>query len=294
MSSRDDKEFWGKHVPIPRTLEIIVQVMKKYDADLWAERIFPTLCFSLPPNGQECAEILKSLPSSSTVWEKLEKGLANNSLPLEVFAALCQQRPSVLEKELFHIFSMYGKTHCFDKEYDIKVFTVARFKKRGVPFSKLITKKISADCHLDQVENLWLKSKIPDAAAYSKAMFDSCIKIFLRLGLDSQFSFSFVHGTSDFFSCLFYKLSVDLFKYFPSHVQHIVYLLTMPLSLPIDDFQANENAHEVELVEETLLKLLGDFNIHYAESLLCFFTFWLPVLSERRFLQNYLNFQIFL
>lgn len=307
MASTPEDALWLNYIPIPRMLELAVQELGK-EKDLpfdSLERILPVVCFSLPPNSSACTKLLLSLPPSSSVWDRLEEGLLSSHkyLPPEILVTLYQQRPSVLESRIFQVFIQYTQSTSACEEYsthegyNLSNYTVEHFKSRrysppGASDKKFESRGVESKETLSKIKltcNLWHKSGVVDVAVLSESVFTLCLKIFFKLAVDSQFSSTYILGVSDFFSILFHELDRDLFKVFPSSMQHIAYLLTLPLNIPVELNPLEDSVH-IQCVQDALLELLRDDGVVMVRSLLCFFPYWLVILSRNQFLEKYLKF----
>ena len=232
------------------------------------------------------------------MWDRLQEGLSDGRyIPVEVMAILYEKRIAFLEREIFQIVMSYSEsaaTAC--RRYDMSEFTVEQFKDVGRFPSKILGRKFSyLKCKSSEngsatsTCNFWKMSCVVDAAAHSEFVFTACLKLFFKIAVDTQFSVLFIQIVHDFFSLLSSRLNRDIFKVFPTHLQHIVFLLTLPLYTSPDD-KIFENELQVQVTQEALLQVANHEGVLVAQSLLCFFPFWFSVLSQNKFLDGYLNF----
>ncbi|XP_064089621.1 uncharacterized protein LOC135203668 isoform X1 [Macrobrachium nipponense] len=294
----EGNDLWLTRIPIPKMLELAVhQLTNKNLPTHFIEDVLPSLCFSLPPNSGACCRILQSLPESSPVWGSLQEGVATGKyLPPGMMAALYRSRPSFLEGNIFSVLRCYVQSTAACERYEISNFTIKHFKDSSRSSCSLFDRKIDVMNSEDSqnlpevqiVPNFWRKSFIVDAAVCSEEVFIMCLRIFFKVAVDVQFSLTYMLSVHDFFAVLFCRLDKELFKVFPSNLQHVVYLLTLPLY--ISDGATLENTEQVPVIQDSLLRLVQDEGISVVRTLLCFFPYWLPALSCSQFLDNYLKF----
>ncbi|KAK4291582.1 hypothetical protein Pmani_035593 [Petrolisthes manimaculis] len=140
---------------------------------------------------------------------------------------------------------------------------------------------------LDNRINHWAESPVIEASVHSSTVFSMCLSLLFKI-LKDKHSISAVFASSDYFSRAFRIAKYNLFTLFPPHLQHLVYVLTLPLVSGLGDeyFQSDVR---VSVVQEALREALRAENgMVMVKAVLCFFPFWLPVLQQRKFLDKYL------
>lgn len=274
------QDLWMQYIPLPRILDLIIQVLSKNGEGKSVpidtlEALLPHLCFALPPVGHNCTQLLKTLPQSSSVWKKLEEGLKDGKhLPVEVVAFLYESHPSTLEREMFRILGQYAeKAHHVDQleESLHALFELSPGTGRRSNEYSYVEKH-------DIAGNLWSESAVIPAAAFSSSVFNICFRILCRICVDTKFSINLTVASRDFFTHLNkHNLKGELYELFPSSIQHIVFLLTMPTAV----YRTSEH---VKAIEDSLQGMLEEGRTHsLVHCLLCFFPQWLSLLAKREF-----------
>ncbi|KAG7173106.1 uncharacterized protein LOC121861001 [Homarus americanus] len=292
-------DIWIQHVPLPRVLDVTVQLLETCDKaskqDL-LEDVLPSLCFALPHNAKGCSQILHSLPRNSSVWHKLEEGLSNKKyLPVEVTATLYEQHVSALENEMIRVLSQYANVVYKDDWRNKKEISIAHFKAHGEPVNsdqstgiKRKRDESPTESELECIKsNLWAHSPLVLAAVYSRSVFSLCVQFLIKVVVQSNFSISCILGSRDYFAQIFSEVDRELYELFPTHMQHLVYLLTLPITVTQGPKYLN-NPTQLSVIENALLKAMraGSDEVR---ALLCFFPYWLPVLDQSQFFNNYLR-----
>lgn len=281
------QDLWTKYIPLPRILDLIIQVLSKNGEGKGVpiemlETLLPHICFALPPVSQNCTQLLKSLPQSSSVWNKLEEGLKDGKhLPVEVVALLYESHPSTLEREFFRILGQYAENVHHEDQHEENLHTLFELSPETMRGS---TEYSYLEKH-DIAGNFWSESAVIPAAAFSSSVFNICLRILCRMCVDTKFSTSLTVASRDFFTHLSkHNLKGELYELFPSHFQHIVYLLTMPTAI----FTTSEHVKAIEVGLQGLLKE-GSHTHSLVQCLLCFFPQWLSLLAKREFFNQNLR-----
>lgn len=219
------------------------------------------------------------------VWGRLEEGLTQKKhLPVEITVCLYNTHPSALESEVIRVLRRYADQPVDSDWRDWRegsYFTVSRF---------VSTREIRSDGSNGSIRNdsnHWNESPVIEASVQSSKVFSVCLSLLFKI-LKGKHSITAVFASSDYFSLVFGIARHDLFTLFPPHLQHLAYVLTLPLVSGSGDgyFQ---NAKNVSVAERALTEALsGVAGSEEVKSLLCFFPFWLPVLDRRKFLDKYL------
>lgn len=232
------------------------------------------------------------------MWNKLEDGLLNKKyLPVDITVTLYQHRPATLETEMFGVLGKYADTNYKDDWSDDATLGIIHFKPHGgSPGVYRSLKRKRSPCLADVSlngnvkNNLWGGSPAVAAAARCPSVFSQCLNILFKVAVQSDFSLSFVYGCRDFFAVLVDKIDGELYKLFPPNLQHLVYILTLPITASLGH-EYLETFAESDVVENALMEALkaGNEAIPIVRSLLCFFPYWLPILRKNGFLHKHLQ-----
>lgn len=296
-----EHDSWMQHIPIPRLLDVVIQVLENCQEDNvlssdLLEDVLPHLCFALPHNTKACSRVLRSLPLNSSVWNKVEEGLSHKeNLPVEITATLYEQHPSALESEMLRILNQYAETVCMDDWCKETALSIVQFKPHGesLDIDPLIHSKMkkyqSHQTHSNCNKiNFWSDSPIIVAAAHSHSVFSLCVQFLCCIVVQSNFSIASVSGSRDYFAEILNIMNGELYEFFPSNMQHLVYLLTLPL-ISGQGLKYFENFAQVSVVQDALSEEVQGGEVNTVRSLLCFFSYWFPVLEQYQFVDKYLR-----
>nr|XP_045623803.1 uncharacterized protein LOC123773903 [Procambarus clarkii]XP_045623804.1 uncharacterized protein LOC123773903 [Procambarus clarkii]XP_045623805.1 uncharacterized protein LOC123773903 [Procambarus clarkii]XP_045623807.1 uncharacterized protein LOC123773903 [Procambarus clarkii] len=303
LRSSQECDLWAQHIPLPHLLDVTVQVLENCDkksalSSNYLEDILPNLCFALPHNSKGCSQLLQSLPLSSTVWNKLEEGLSNKKyLPIEVSVMLYKQHPSSLEREMLRVLTQYAAVYKGDWCNDVTL-SIAYFKSHGESFGEDSSRDIQTNRTQPDSKsqsqcnkiNFWANSPVICAAAHSHSVFTLGLKILFKIVAETNYSLSCIFGCRDYFAELLIKVNRELYEFFPTDMQHFVYLLTLPVTTG-QGAKYFQNYSQLFVVQSALLKALerGGDSAATIRTLLCFFPYWLPVLYQNQFWDKYLK-----
>ncbi|KAK8750726.1 hypothetical protein OTU49_014977 [Cherax quadricarinatus] len=301
LKSLHKLDAWSQHIPLPRVLDLAVEVLefcrkKNVISPNHLEDILPLLSFALPHNAKGCSQLLQSLTISSSVWDKLEQGLSNKKfLPIEITITLYEQYPSSLENEMLRVLTQYAEVvytgdWCKDVVLSIAHFNSHhKFSDTDQSRYKSMKNHSPFEAHQQRNKiNFWAESPVINAAARSKSVFSSCLKLLFKIVVETRYSISSVFGSMDYFEELKSKMHRELHEYFPSDIQHLVYLLTLPVTTG-QGLKYFENYSQVLVVQNSLSEALQRGDVTTIRVLLCFFPYWLPILEQNQFLDKYVR-----
>lgn len=197
---------------------------------------------------------------------------------------------------MLRVLNQYAETVCMSDWCKETALSIAHFKPHGesldadlLAYSKIkryqFPHETQSECN--NKKNFWADSPVIFAATHSHSIFSLCLQFLCKTVVQSNFSITSVFGSRDFFAEILNVMNGELYKVFPTNMQHLVYLLTLPITSGQGP-KFFENVAQLSVVEDALFEALQG-EVTTVCTLLCFFPYWLPILDQNQFVDKYLR-----